>query len=156
MTEILNGSKKEVHLCEDCVEKDFILPYFRMSFEELFKKISSGDAAAFQAKKYIPPQRRVKPNLKRCWACGSQFSEFNIFSEFGCSNEYQLFAKQIDKILKDNNNNLSVHSGKLPLRSLETTRKYNRSLLLHTRMANAVRAEKYELAAAIRDEIKHL
>ncbi len=155
MTEIMNGSKKEVHLCEECVEKDFILPYFRMSIEELFKKISTGNPV-FPMQPQQPATRRTKPNPKRCWACGCEFSEFNIFSELGCSNEYQLFAKQIDKILKDNNNNLSVHSGKLPLRSLETTRKYNRSLLLHTRMENAVRAENYELAAAIRDEIKHL
>ena len=155
MTEIMNGAKKEVHLCEDCVEKDFILPYFRMSFEELFKKISSGNPVPPE-KNTQPEPPHCRPNLKRCWACGSEFSEFNIFSELGCANEYQLFAKQIDKILKDNNNNLSVHSGKLPLRSLETTRKCNRSLLLHTRMENAVRSENYELAAAIRDQIKHL
>lgn len=155
MTEIVNGSKNEIHLCEDCVEKDFIMPYFKMSFEELFKKITSSQSLP-EAKEEAFRKKRRAINLRRCWACGAQYAEFNIFTELGCPNDYQIFAGQIDKVLKENNNNQSVHSGKLPLQSLEKTRRENRSMLLHLRMENAVKSENYELAASIRDQLRNL
>ncbi|MFI4912076.1 MAG: UvrB/UvrC motif-containing protein [Sedimentisphaeraceae bacterium JB056] len=156
MTEIVNGSKKEIHLCEECVEKDFILPYFKMSFAELFKNITSSDAS--QPAKALDSLKRKKRQvkLKRCWACESEYAEFDLFTNFGCANDYQLFSKQIDAVLRKYNNDNSVHTGKLPLRSLEKTRRENRSMLLHMRIENAVKSENYELAAKMRDKLKNL
>lgn len=156
MTEIVNGSKKEVHLCEGCVEKDFILPYFKMSFSELFKSITSNELDSIAKHVNIPRRKRRQATVKKCWSCGSEFTNFDLFTDLGCANDYQIFSRQIDKLLRKYNNDISVHSGKLPLRSLEKTRKENRSTLLNMRIKNAIRSEDYELAAEIRDMLKNL
>jgi protein arginine kinase activator len=156
MTEIVNGSKKEIHICEECVEKDFILPYFKMSFAELFKNITSGDSGLFSKKAETAPPPKRQPKVRRCWACKSEYTQFDLFTDLGCPNDYQIFSKQIDVLLRKYNNGNSVHTGKLPLRSLEKTRRENRTMLLNMRIQNAVKNENYELAAKMRDKLKEI
>jgi len=152
MTEMFNGSRNDVHLCEQCAERDFILPYFKMSFPELLKSLIN-DRAAMQGGRRNESDRTL---VRKCRACGTKYATINLSTEFGCPNDYQVFSKQVDKLLRKYNNGNSVHSGKLPLKSLEKTRRENRSMLLQMRIEDAVRSENYELAAEMRDQLNAL
>lgn len=156
MTEIVNGTKREVHLCERCVEKDLIIPYFKMSFEELFEKITSKESVLPFRMASIRSSKPGALRFKRCWACKSSFGKIELSTEFGCANDYVVFTKEIERVLKENNNDNYLHSGKLPNRSLQKTRRINRLMLLNFRMENAVKSENYELAATLRDELKNI
>jgi protein arginine kinase activator len=157
MTEIMNGSKKEIHVCEECVEKDFILPYFKMSFAELFRSLTSGNKGLFDRPSESPILKKKRQlKVRKCSACNSEYTGIDLFTDLGCPNDYQLFSNQIDGLLRKYNNGNSVHTGKLPLGSLEKTRRENRSMLLHMRIDNAVKNEDYELAAKMRDKLREL
>ena len=157
MTEIADGLRKDLHICEQCAIGDFISPDFRMSLADLIKSLTKDMPFELPFNNGEATRPIAKEPIKRkCRACGAKYSEFNISTEFGCPHDYQIFNKHIDRLLREFNNGSCVHSGKLPLRSLEKTRKDNRSLILRMRIDDAVRSEKYELAAEMRDQLNQL
>ena len=156
MTEIANGLRKDLHICEQCAMGDFASPDFKISLADLIKSLTK-DIPFNMPVDGVPIRATGKKPIKRkCRACGATYSEFNISTEFGCPHDYQIFNKHVDRLLRQFNNGSCVHSGKLPLRSLEKTRKDNRSMILRMRIDDAVRSENYELAAEIRDQLNQL
>ena len=88
LTEIIDGSKIEKHLCEDCAASEGITVKANLSISQLLEDLilkSPGAESAEQLK---------------CDVCGLKFSEFRTQGVLGCPNDYEAFSKAIDPLLE--------------------------------------------------------
>ena len=97
-TQTINGVKKEMVLCEECARKlgigniSFSMP---MSLSSIF-----GDFLEDYEQESLLPSF-VKPSELQCNQCGMTYQEFINGGKFGCEHCYDVFADQIDPILKN-------------------------------------------------------
>lgn len=150
--EISAQGKKVINLCNDCAEKhpqtDPLLHIGGMNFGavlENIKKISSD----LLKKQNIPEDSPVCP---QCGWTLSKMDENN--GQFGCPECYRTF-EDVVKNAVSNIHRSSVHTGKRPKNlkhePLEIFREKLRKM--ENALQDAVRAEEYEQAAILRDEI---
>jgi len=153
-TEIINGIKKEIALCDECRSKlgisslDFNIP---LEIPDFF-------SGFFEDNSFVPELDNIK-KLK-CNDCGMEYDEFIQGGRIGCSNCYEIFGNKLDSILK-NIHGSNIHKGRL-LNSAKTKKTKapkenitdNKIQELKTKLKELVKEEKYEEAAKVRDEIK--
>ena len=163
-TEIINGNKKEMHLCEECSQKlgisskEFKMPINFSSFlGEFFDD--------FEPNSFLPEFNPIKE--LQCDNCGMTFEDFMNTGKFGCSNCYDAFESKIDPILK-NIHGANRHIGRLGEISsvtkqeskTKTDEKENKKQCelekFQKELQKAIKEERYEDAAKIRDKIKKL
>lgn len=160
-TQIINGEKQEIFLCEKCSREmgigniDFNIPIsFSSFFGDLLENYSDTN--------FFPSI--MKPEELKCNECGMTFSEFIDNGKFGCANCYNVFSNKIDPILK--NIHLSNrYTGRKPIllsknieinKSESNDNKNSEIEILKEKLNRAVKEENYEEAAKIRDKIKEL
>lgn len=164
-TEIINGEKKQVFLCEECSQKlgigkmDFNIPINFSSFLGDFLE-------DFQNSAFMPTLD-IKNEVK-CDSCNMTFEEFLNSGKFGCSNCYNTFESKIDPILKKihgnnrhigrignivENNNIKFENNRT---SQENQTEVSKLDDLKEQLKVAIKEERYEDAAKLRDEIKEL
>ena len=97
-TQIVNGVKKEMHLCEKCANElgignmnmSFDMPFdFSNFFGEFLNEYNDG---------FMPSL--ALPQTLKCNNCGLSFDEFVDNGKFGCPSCYDAFEERIDPILK--------------------------------------------------------
>lgn len=175
-TQIINGDKKEMHLCEECSEKlgignmDFKMPISFSSFlGDFFDE--------FENDTLLPELNPIKE--LRCDSCGMTFENFMNTGKFGCSNCYNIFESKIDPILKNIHganrhvgrlgkigpaSNIQEQEEKREINKIEGTEKEEPKVAnevseedkLREELRKAIKEERYEDAAKLRDEIKNL
>ena len=169
-TEIINGEKKEMMLCENCSHElgldniNFNMP---IDFSSFFGGLLEDEA--YNTPEFMPLFQSVK-ELK-CDNCNMTYDEFINQGKFGCPDCYDVFSNKIDSLLKRihgsneylgrralssklNKQNTSVggavHSDP---KNEATTSKDNKLEKLQHDLKKAIAEERYEDAAKIRDEI---
>ena len=108
-TQIVNGVKKEMYLCEECSKKlgighniEFNMPIDLSSFLGNFlEEYDDGFMDSFNSFK----------NELKCSDCGMTFSEFINSGNLGCANCYDVFSNKLDNVLK-NIHGLNRHVGR--------------------------------------------
>lgn len=164
-TQIINGVKKEMALCEKCSKElgvstiDFNIPINLSSFLGEFLNEDESE---------ILPDF-INKNQLICDKCGMKYEEFVDEGKFGCENCYKTFSKKIDPILKNmhGGNRHIGRKGKVLAESSETNNKQtvikeankteeNKTEKLKQDLRIAIKEERYEDAAKIRDEIKNI
>ena len=180
-TQIINGVKKEMALCDKCAKSlglenlDFNMPINFSSFlGDFFGGTESTD--------FLPSF--TKTTTMQCDNCGTTYDEFIDTGKFGCSHCYDIFADWLDNVLKNihgsarhvgRRSNLSLEDIKTveedvqKVKGKKTTEveknkenaKQNNSKeekikQLNADLKKAIKEERYEDAAKIRDEIKKL
>jgi len=146
-TKIVNNSKVEMYLCEQCAnEKSGLNINIGMptDLNNLIAKFM-GVPAEFPSFESVP----------RCTNCGMDFHEFQKTGKLGCSKCYAAFGERLKPLLKRIHGSVT-HTGKVPARvssTIETTREIER---LQQLLQQAIIEEKYEDAAIIRDRIQEL
>jgi len=153
-TEIINGVKKEIALCDECRYKlgisslDFNLPIGMTDFFGDFFEDNS-----------FMPEFDIHKTLK-CNECGMCYDEFVQGGRIGCANCYITFETKLDSILKNiHGSNLHkgrvLNSSKSKKKSIVQEKPKNKELQeLKNKLKELVKEEKYEEAAKVRDEIK--
>ncbi|ACL74712.1 UvrB/UvrC motif-containing protein [Ruminiclostridium cellulolyticum] len=144
LTQIKNNTKLDIYLCEECAQEmsqqDFISPFG-------FNDLISGLFGA---------QLKHEPYVKlKCKNCGMEYNEFLKTSRLGCSQCYKVFADKLDPIVKRLHGN-GEHHGKVPSRVSSNVSITNEMDKLKQLLNEAIKNEKYEEAAKIRDRIKSL
>ena len=165
-TEIINGEKKQMMLCEECSHElgldnmNFNMP---IDFSSFFGGLLGEDE--YNSPEFMPLFQTVK-ELK-CSNCNMTYDDFINQGKLGCEQCYNLFSNKIDSILKrlhgDNkhlgrkllNNNVGVAAHSDPQKR-KTTSKDDQLEQLQKDLKKAISEERYEDAAKIRDEIKSL
>ncbi|HHN45867.1 MAG TPA: hypothetical protein ENN09_00360 [Planctomycetes bacterium] len=130
LTEIKNGQKNEIDLCEVCAKE--------------MKLVGPLEAA-------IPPEAQKV----RCPGCGITLKDFIASGRLGCEECYAAFAEQLEELhLKTHS--AKKHKGKVPVRLNGPDRKKRMLEYLTQELERAVKKENFEQAAALRDQIAGL
>lgn len=166
-TEIVNGVKKEIALCDECREKlgiqglDFNIPINFSSFLGDFLN-------EYDDSEFFP--MLTKPKQLKCSNCGMTYDEFMKVGKFGCSNCYKVFDSKLEPMLKrihgeskylgrkgkvskniESNNIIEKKTEEVQEKSLEPD-----IMQLKKELKKLIKEEKYEEAAVLRDKIKKL
>lgn len=160
-TQIINGEKKEMFLCDKC-SKEFGIDNMKLSLPIDFSSFF-GDLLNEYDNSFMPLLQ--KPNELKCDKCNMTYSEFMELGKFGCDHCYGAFSSRIDTILKRIQGS-NRYTGKKAELNEETPReevneekvnsKEKTIQELKAQLKKLVQEEKYEQAARIRDEIKKL
>ncbi|MBO5349601.1 MAG: UvrB/UvrC motif-containing protein [Clostridia bacterium] len=162
-TRIINGEKTEFALCEECAKKvglediDFSMPINFSNFLSDF----------FEDDTLLPSF--AKTHINKCPKCGLTYDNFVSNGKFGCSECYNTFSNKLDAILK-NLHGSSKHTGRFPknmpkkMESKQSVENEDKKIdekqqkidKLNKDLQNAIKEERYEDAAKIRDETKKL
>lgn len=161
------GKTVERHLCEQCAKKHGIAVQ-HMPINELIQKYvlqqqQGGGAAS-------PPPA----SAKTCPTCALTYAEFRQSGLLGCPGCYATFSSALEPLLERAHEGGARHVGKVPKRLAQgapapgrraTQRAQSipgpadqteRLKVLARQLEEAVRAEQYERAAALRDEIRRV
>lgn len=143
ITKIINGVKKEMHLCGECAKKLENLAGFKFVGEE---------EIAFPFFNY--GLEELKSKGKACSFCGSTLSEFNASGFLGCPQCYAEFYDNLLPVIKRVQKDVE-HIGKIPAGEgdMASMREYER---LTRELKAAVAEERYEDAAQIRDKLRKI
>jgi protein arginine kinase activator len=137
-TEIEEGVKEELHLCEACATAQGLNQDAFVT--DVFSTLRRGAEAEKGA---------------TCPHCGITFEDFRAKGRFGCPRDYEVFAKQLDPLLRRMHRGADRHTGRLPRGQAEVeTVVVDRLLKLRRELQDAIDGEAYEEAARIRDEIQ--
>lgn len=168
-TQIINGDKKEIAVCEECSKKlgidhlDFDMPIdFSSYLSDFFGEYENSTD-------FFPFTENA--NKLFCKNCNMTFDEFLNKGKFGCKDCYETFKSKIDPLLKKIHG-ANRHVGRLGNirenneKSYETEveKQQKNSVIeeldevkkLQLELNEAIKEEKYEKAAKIRDKIKKL
>lgn len=135
----------EQHLCEACAASVDLphAPAMKKSAADIWKLLQ---ISAQQTK------RRPSP---ACPECGMSLDEFRKKGRLGCARDYEVFKNHIGELL-ERVHGARAHVGRVPgTTEADSLRSQHLSTLKH-QLDEAVRAEAYESAARLRDEIKSL
>lgn len=146
---IVNGRAAEYHLCPECADKfgySSPLGGFGIGLGELIGSFL-GDV----------PISRLSNRVIRCERCGCSFEDIVKNGTVGCADCYELFYDKLLPSLRQIHGQ-TVHLGKRPHGSAaeEPVRATpsDRIEELKRKLAEAVEAQNFELAAILRDEIR--
>ena len=166
-TQIINGVKKQMNLCEDCAKELGIEDTFSMPKIDFSNFLGS----VFDDFEFMPSL--IKSEKLLCEKCGSSYEDFINTGKFGCDECYDTFSNQIDNLLK-NIHGVNRHIGrkakmiedgkKEESKKKENTKEEkqketkNEDILekLKERLKKEIEEERYEDAAKTRDEIKEI
>ena len=151
----INGVKKEVRLCSECARKlgldNIDIPINFTSF--------LGDFFNDYAESALLPS--LKMDEAKCKNCGMTYNDFIDTGMFGCSECYDVFSNPIDSLLK-NLHGTAKHIGRgakgegEPIKEKVESKKLTKKEELEAKLEKAIKEERYEDAAKLRDEIKEM
>ena len=155
-TELKDGKKTEMHLCEHCAqEKNMVL-----AFPSLLSTLVKGGGPGGGESEAVPAT---------CPNCGLAYAEFKAKGRLGCPKCYDAFAPVLVPLLEKVHSH-AKHKGRRPLHQpeppappdeaveelQEATAEIEEVTRLRRALHEAVESEDYERAAELRDEIREL
>jgi protein arginine kinase activator len=151
MTKIQNGTKTELHLCEECARHHQEIPMaFSLDLEPNFS-IHKFLAGLLEG----GPVETVPLENPQCPNCQLTLAQFGQSGRFGCNQCYQAFGPGLEALFRRVQGS-TRHTGKVPLRAggkLNSKREVEK---LKNELQSAIKSEAYEKAAELRDRIKQL
>jgi len=148
------GQAQTFHLCGACAKEaglgGLAVPDFGFHLSDLFSGFLSG------ALQQAQPQALKAP--PRCEFCGSSLREITQSGRAGCAQCYETFYDALEPALVRIHGALE-HAGKVPQAdpaAQQRRQTERRAAALREEIAAAVRAENYEQAAILRDEVRRL
>jgi len=142
LTNIVNGHKKERHLCQACAEKQKLLKHQDLNLDAILQTVIG------------PHISSLTDDLARltCPACGIKYMEFRAEGRLGCPHDYEVFRTGLEPLLQKIHRS-SRHVGKTP-RHRRRAAWQAEMVDLRQQLRNAVEAEAYEEAGRLRDLIR--
>lgn len=157
-----DGKQEELNLCNDCFEEfakehpevkqgmglnaDKLLNMLMNSINNMNNSVNEQNSDSSRKKKIVS----VSKTELTCSRCKTKLKDLQETRRVGCQNCYEVFHKEIDKILL-----------KISGENSETTREVivnneDKISIMNLELIEAIKIENYELAAKLRDEIKEL
>lgn len=139
------------HLCSACagqLELPFVAPTKKSltnpkHMAEIWKVIQA------------TAQKQYTQAAITCPECGMSLSEFRAKGRLGCARCYEVFSSQIGPLL-ERIHNATSHSGRLPGQDVGARDRTRQLDELKRQLGQAVEAEDYESAAALRDQLREI
>ena len=146
LTEISDGVRSEMHLCEHCAQEEGIAIKSQIPLNEL---LSSLLAAQPEDDELFGDSGQKQS----CPHCGFTLDQFRKEAVLGCPYDYELFEKALLPLIERAQNGKTSHCGKLPSKIPHDTKRQILLCNLRQQLETAVKNEDYELAAKLRDKI---
>lgn len=152
-TQIINGKKTEMMICEECGKNmgidniGFEMPIDISNFLGDFE-FENQDFMPFNINKQI-----------KCKKCNMTYEEFLNSGKFGCEECYKTFEDKIDILLKriqGTDRYIGRTANCSENNKIQEVKVNNKIEELHIKLKQAIKEERYEDAAKIRDEIKRM
>ncbi len=143
VTNIVNGQKKEMHLCQECSEKKDILKNQELNLAVILQTMIGQHVGA------------STDELARltCPSCGIKYMEFKAEGRLGCPQDYQVFQKALEPLLQ-RIHRATRHVGKIPPHATCNATVQAELMDLRQKLRAAIDGEAYEEAARLRDLIR--
>lgn len=148
ITEILQGTVQELHLCESCAQ-DYL------SNPESAELSQEAESLASKLSELATEQELDELDQLVCPNCGITFREFRSQGRLGCPHDYIAFSRELTPLL-ENIHGETQHTGKFPKRAPHASQRQYQLIKMRNQLRAAVEEEAYELAARLRDEIQTL
>lgn len=145
-TEIVDGKKRESHLCKACAEKQQLLKQQEVNVPGILQLLGQ----------HLGPHLgSASDELARlaCPSCGIKYMEFRAEGRLGCPLDYEVFRLGLEPLLYRIHRS-GKHVGKSPRRGPGNVVRLGEVLELRQQLRAAVEAEQYEEAARIRDILR--
>ncbi len=143
LTDIVNGHKREVHLCQGCAEKREILKHQELNLSAILQSVIG---------QHVGPMTDELARLT-CPSCGIKYMEFKAEGRLGCHQDYEVFRAALAPLLQRIHRALR-HVGKVPVHAVRNAALQTEIMEIRQHLRRAVEAESYEEAARLRDLIK--
>ncbi|QDT64844.1 UvrB/UvrC motif-containing protein [Calycomorphotria hydatis] len=142
ITELSNGEVVELHFCEE-------------HFHEYMTQGESNSDPETEVSLPLEEADRGDDASEEihCPNCGISFKEFREQGRFGCPFDYEIFSERLIPLL-ENIHGETQHTGKIPKRAPQASRRQYELIRLRKELAIAIDKEDYEGAAQLRDEIR--
>jgi protein arginine kinase activator len=143
LTDIVNGHKKETHLCQECAEQQEIVKHQELNLSAILQTVIGQHVG------------HLTDELARltCPACGIKYMEFKAGGRLGCPHDYKVFQAALEPLLHRIHRSRR-HVGKCPRHGVVDAGRQVELMELRHRLRAAVDREAYEEAAHLRDLIR--
>ena len=143
LTDIINGHKKETHLCQACAEKKHLLHQQELNLSAILQSVIGPHIGA------------LTDDLARltCPECGIKYMEFKAEGRLGCPHDYQVFQSALEPLLQ-RIHRATRHAGKQPRHRRRSAAWHSEVVTLRQQLREAVQVENYEEAARLRDLLR--
>jgi len=149
LTEITDGVRSEMHLCEHCAQEEGIAVKSQLSINELLSGLLATQPTDDEL--FGDTEQELS-----CPHCGFTLAQFTKEAVLGCPYDYEVFEKSLLPLIEKAHDGKTVHRGKVPSKMPKDTKKQMKLTALRQQLDAAVQSEDYELAAKLRDEINQL
>jgi len=146
LTEITEGVRTEMHVCEHCAVEHGIAVKSQMPINELLSSLLSSQPSDDEL-------LGLSEKEVSCPHCGFTLEQFRKEAVVGCPYDYEVFEKSLSPLIEKAHSGQTVHCGKVPSKTPKDAKKQIELLSLRQKLEAAVQAEDYELAAKLRDKI---
>ncbi|MDI6450666.1 UvrB/UvrC motif-containing protein [Anaerobaca lacustris] len=147
LTEISEGVRNEMHICEQCAAEQGIAAQSQMSINELLSNLLASQ----------PSDEELlggADEVSACPNCGFTLDRLRKDGTLGCPHDYEVFQHSLLPLIQHAHNGRSTHCGKVPSKVPCETKKLVELSSLRQELEQAVRDEDYERAAELRDRMK--
>ena len=164
-SENINGKTRELNLCEECSHKLGINKKMDFNMPIDFSSFFAGMLEDFESPDLLPMLNSVRE--LQCKSCGYTFDDILNTGKFGCANCYDTFEDRLDSIIRKiqgSNQHVgrlggatehSINSKSIP-RAKKVESKKDKVDVLKDDLKKAIKEERYEDAAKLRDEIAEI
>jgi protein arginine kinase activator len=144
LTDIVSGQKRELHLCQECAEKQQLIKHQELNLAVILQTVIGQHVG------------QMTDELARltCPTCGIKYMEFKAEGRLGCPQDYQVFQVALEPLLQRIHRS-TRHLGKTPRHGPLNAAVQAEIVQLRQKLRRAVEAEAYEEAARIRDLLRH-
>jgi len=145
LTEIADGARTEMHLCEQCAQGQGIGAKSYIPINELLSNLLA-----------VGPKEELAgfgDTALACPHCGYTLEKFREKAVLGCPYDYEVFEKVLLPLVKKAHDGATAHCGKIPARIPNDSKRQMEIARLQRQLDDAVRNEDYELAAKLRDKL---
>lgn len=154
--ETVNGKTTSWSLCQNCaevLEKKGDIKLDTDSFwSDPFADVFGG--GLLQSFFGLPAARQIERG-KKCTLCGATFDDLVREGKVGCPKCYEIFGDELEDSIR-RIHGTSSHTGRVPSRLREGFDRKKKIAALEKDLKTAIREERFEDAAAMRDELKTL
>ncbi|TFG45165.1 MAG: hypothetical protein E4H40_08595, partial [Candidatus Brocadiia bacterium] len=137
------------HICELCAAQEGIAIKSQIPINELLSSLLGAQ----------PNDEDVfgeAENQQKCPRCGFTLEKFRKEAVLGCPDDYELFEESLSLLIEKAQNGKTSHCGKVPSKAPKETMNRIELMNLREQLEAAVRAEDYETAAKLRDQINQI